>query len=157
MAKTILGKFFARIGDFFKSLFDAAEKTWDKLSPELKKAMEQGSGIIELINGHVDQAPDFVFDLIQKKYPELTRDKIHEVLTLAGRELNLIDEVTQPDLTQTIQALQKYLDQKQGKFWATASSLLAQLLAIVLAPSGTKFATVSSLMEFVYQKFVKKD
>ena len=157
MAKTKLGLFLQKIGNFFKNLFDAAEEAWDKLSPEVQKALEQGSAVIAVINDNIHDAPDFVFDLIQKRFPDLTEEKLTEALKAAAAEANLIERIVDKDnVVELIQALQFYLSGKKGSFWASASSFLAGVLAIVFAPKETKFSTISSLITWVYQAIVKK-
>ena len=157
MAKTKLGLFLQKIGNFFTGLFDAAEKAWDNVSPEVQKALEQGSAIIAVINENIDEAPDFIFDLIQQRFPDLTKEKIVEALNVAAKEANLTREaVDGDDIVDVIRDLQIYLSDKEGAFWASASSFLACVLAIVFAPKETKFSTISSLITWVYQAIVKK-
>ncbi len=151
-----LDNFFKAIGHFFEGLFNAAQKTWNKLSPEIQQAMLHGSGIIATINDNVDKAPQFVFDLIQTKFPDLTKEKIEEVLKKGAEGLAIAEGINDTDVLTVIQRLQTYLSGLQGKTWARISQTLSLAIAAVLAPGATKFATFASLIEFVYQTFIKK-
>lgn len=151
-----LKKFFEKIGHFFEGIFNAAEHAWKKLEPEAKAALEQASGFVSVINNNLSGSPAFVRELIMQKFG-VTEDQVHAVLTKAAGELNLVADIADPDPLVAIQKLQQYLSNKQGSFWAQASNGLANLIAVLLAPAGTKFAKISMLMEFVYQTFFRKD
>lgn len=151
-----LKKFFQSIGHFFENLFNAAEHAWNKLEPEAKEALQQASAFVSVINNNVSEAPDFVKEILLQRF-NIGEDKIHTSLTKAATELNLVAGIADPDLLTVIQRLQEYLKNKKGSFWAQASNSLANLLAVIFAPTGTKFARISLLMEFVYQTFFRKD
>jgi len=151
-----LKKFFAAIGNFFEGLFNAAKRTWNKLSPELQKAMVNGSGVIEAINSNVDKAPSFVLDLIRKKYPDFDTVKLKAALGQLSKNLKIADDIEDPDLETTIRNLQTYLSGLQGQTWAIISNSLANIIAVAVAPKNTKVAAIIQLMEFVYQSFIKK-
>lgn len=152
-----IGRLLSKIGGFFKGIFDAAERAYNKLQPEVKKAMVQASGVLDILNKNVDKAPDFVIELIQKVYPELTREKMLEGLNKVSEGLNVVDAIEAETLEETIKNLQKHLEGLQGQTWAGVSSLAAKLLAVVFSPEGIKWATVETLMEFIYHRFIKKD
>lgn len=152
-----LGRLLEKIGSFFKGLFDAAERAYNKLQPEVKKAMVQASEVLAILNKHVTESPDFVIEIIQKAFPELDREKLLEGLNKVSEGLNVVDAIEADTLEETIRNLQKHLEGLQNETWAGATSLAAKLLAIFLSPKGLKYAIVESLMELVYQKFVKKD
>lgn len=154
-----LDSFLGKIGDFFSGLFSSAKKTWAKLSPEIQNALLHGSGIIATINKYVDAAPQFVIDAIVAKYPDLHIDQITQGLKKVAVALNIAIDTNDDDLTVVISKLQQYLasTKDDGKVWATISHSLAALLAVVLSPAETKVASVTSLLEFVYQHFIKGD
>lgn len=151
-----LQKFFHSIGNFFESLFNAAKKTWNRLSPDVKNAMLKGSGVIELINRNVDKTPDFVLDLIKKQWPDFTMDQLKVALFNVNNALKIADDVEDPDLGVMIANLQNYLKGLKGATWAVVSNMLSNIIAIAIAPAGTKVAAIVQLMEYVYQSFVKK-
>lgn len=152
--------FLKKIGLFFTGLFNAAARTWAKVSPEVQDALKHGSGILAIINQHVTEAPDFVIELIQKAYPKLDRPALLAGLRGVSLGLNVANGIIDNDLQGTVERLQKYLaglKSERAAFWAGISSLAAKLLALALAPKGTKWATFEALMEFVYQRFIKKN
>lgn len=146
---------FAKIGDFFEGLFSSAKKVWNKLSPELQNAFLQGSGIISIINSNIDKVPDEVLAIISKKFPGLTREKLHEGLKKVADALNIGSSLNDESLETTITNIQQYLDKTQGEKWAGVSSLASKVIAFFLAPKGTKWSVFESLMEYVYHSFVK--
>ncbi len=154
-----LDKFLSKIGDVFSSLFNSAKKTWVKLSPEVQNAMLHGSAVFAAINKFRDAAPDFIIDFLTKKYPDLPVEKLFDGLTKVSLALNIAEGINSPDLETTIKNLQAYFASKKddGKIWATLSHAAASILAVILAPAGTKVAVVISLIEYVFQDKVKGD
>ena len=150
-------KLLAKIGQFFSGLFNGATKTWNKLEPQVKNAILHGSAIVEVINTNLDKAPDFVFDLIQKKFPDIDKEKLHTGLHQISGALGIAEDISSPDVLTLIQNLQIYLSGLKGKVWANISGTIAKALAAALAPPDTKFAAISALMEFVYHSFIKKE
>lgn len=138
----------------FTDLFNAAKRTWNKLEPEVQTALVHGSGVIDIINRNLSAIPADIITLIQTKYPDLDVIKLKTGLQAVTTQLTKIEAIPDQDLTKTIQNLQAYLSGLQGKFWEGASSTLAQLLSIVLAPEETIFAKIASLIEYVYRKKV---
>lgn len=154
--KTGLGRLIAKIGQFFEGLFNAAAKTYNDQSPEVQAALKDGSEILAIINKNVTESPEFVIDLIQKAFPSLNREKLLDGLKAVAKGINETDAILADNLEDTIKNLQKHLESLDGTFWAGVSELSAKLLAVFFAPKGTKWVVISSLMEFVYQKIVKK-
>lgn len=148
--------FFKVIGDFFAHLFSGTKKTWKKISPEVQKALMYGSDVIDTINNYLDQTPDFIIDIIAKKYPELDRAHLQAALAEASKDLKIAEGVNNDDLETIIKNLQSYMAGLKGQAWAKISNFLAQGIAIFTAPAGTKFGMITSLIEFVYQTFFKK-
>lgn len=156
--KGFFGKLIEKLGDiweWFEGLFDAAEKAWDKLDDKVKDALKQGSGIIDILYNTLDMTPDFVFAEIQKRFPDLTEEKLREGLDELAIVSNI--EIT-PDLFQTIKNIQDYLATvvKPGSIGEGVLSTSAQVLAIALAPDKTPFAKIGMLIEYVYRKYIKK-
>jgi hypothetical protein len=137
---------------FFTDLFSSAERTWHKLEPEAQKALVFGSGVIKEITDNIERTPDEVFDIISNKYPDLTKEKLEDGLEQVSAYLKL---PVDPDLTKTIQNLQQYFSTQKGKFWDGVRSTLAQVLSFSLAPQGTAWGLITSIMEWVFRKKVK--
>lgn len=140
----------------FTDLFNAAKRAWNKVEPEVQAALIHGSGVIDIINRNLTAIPADVVTLIQTKFPDLDVVKLQIGLQAVTTQLTKIQAVPDQDLATTIQNLQTYLSGLQGNFWEGASSTLAQLLSIVLAPQETIFAKVVSLTEYVYRTFIRK-
>ncbi len=140
---------------WFTDLFNSAQKAWDKLEPQVQTALVHGSGVINVVNENLQKTPDEVFALITQKYPDLTKENLTAGLSKISNSFAIAEGVDNPDLLTLIENLQKYLSGLQGSFWQAASSTIAQLLAIALAPGETPFAKVVQLIEFVFRKKVK--
>lgn len=150
-----LDKLFKAIGDFFSGLFKSAKKTWNKLSPEIQNAMLKGSGLVAIINDNVDKAPDFVIDIIKKKYPDFSIEKIKEAIKKGSEGLTIAGGINDNDLAVTIGNLQKYLSTLEGKTWAKISHTLGLGISAAIAPKETKMAALSSLLDYVYHDLIK--
>ena len=134
----------------FTDLFNSAEKTWNKLEPEVQDALLDGSGIINIVSQHLDATPDEVYDLIQKKFPSITKEKLKDGLSKVSNGLKLTENANTTDLTSTIKNLQTYFSGLHG------NSVSAQILSTVFSPDETEFAKISTLIEYVYRKKIKK-
>jgi DNA-binding TFAR19-related protein (PDSD5 family) len=155
--KTGLGKLIQKLGNFIEGIFNAAERAWNKVQPEVQKAIVGGSTIVNIINDNVKLAPDALIRLIQLALPNLNRAELENALNKMAEALNVTNAIEALTLEETLQNLAKYLEQKKsGTNWAGVSSLAAKILATVFAPAGTKWDVFESLMLFAYQTFVKK-
>lgn len=140
----------------FTDLFNSIAKAWKKLNPEVKDALVHGSGVISIINEHLQDTPEVVFDLIEKKFPKLTKEKLSGALTEVSDKLKVAQNTADPDLLTTIKNLQAYFSSLEGRFWEGAASTTSQLLSIALSPDDTPFAKITMFMEYVYRKKIKK-
>lgn len=154
---TGIGKLLRKIGDFFTHLFQKAEQAWEHLEPLVQEALKQGSDVIATINDNVNESPEFVWDLIHEKWPELTKEQFMEYLHKASEGTAVAGEIVNQDLETTIVAFQKWLNSLEGKTWANISEALAKAYAAAKAPKETKFGAISALMQFVYHAFIKKN
>lgn len=139
----------------FTDLFNSVEKAWNKLDPEVQDALIKGSGVIDIINQNLQSTPDAVFDLIEKKYPDVTKEKLTAALANVTDKLNVAQGIASPDLLTTIKNLQTYFSGFKGKFWEGTASTASQLLSIALAPDETPFAKIASFIEYVYRRKIK--
>jgi hypothetical protein len=151
-----IAKLLMCIGHFFSGIFNAAEHAWKNIQPEVRDALQQASGFVSVINNNLDGSPAFVLELIGQRFG-ITQDQVHATLIKAAEQLNLVGDIADPDPIAVMKKLQEYLSKKEGPFWAQASNGLANVLAVILAPAGTKYAKISLLMEYVYQTFFRKD
>jgi hypothetical protein len=140
----------------FSDLFNSVAKAWKKLDPEVKDALVHGSGVISVINEHLQDTPDEVFNIIEQKFPNLSKEKLTGALSEVADKLKVAQNVGDPDLLTTIKNLQAYFSGLKGKFWEGAASTTSQLLSIALSPDDTPFAKVALFIEYVYRKKIKK-
>lgn len=139
----------SKIGQFFKGLFNASQRAWNSLPSAVKDAIINGSAFVSTVNQNIDKTAEELTAIIQQQFPALTAEK----LSLAAAQWHLT--FTQGDLVSVVGAIQKHLAPLQGKFWADASDGLAKVVAFVIAPPETKYATFSMLMTWAYHLFVK--
>ena len=145
---------FKKIGQFFKNLFNALHKAYNKLSPEQQEALQQGAGLVAIINSNLDAAPEKVKELIQAQYPELDVAKLEEALFNVAQSFGVTDL---SDLDEAIMVIQNHLNSLEGKAWAIASHTAASVIAIAFGPKESKVATFLMLITWVYHTFIKKD
>jgi hypothetical protein len=151
-----LGNFFKKIGEIFSNLALGAEKVWNHYEPELQAAIKDASGIVALINKEIDQTPDFVYKAIEMKFPNLTKEKIDGFLATVAHDLNLAKDGVTPDPLVTIENICNYLKSHTGSNWAKVSEFLANSIALFLAPEGTVWNKIGTIMWWVYQTFIKQ-
>lgn len=147
--KTFFGKLFGWIGDIFT---DSADKLWDELTPEEQNNIKHGSGIVAIINNHLSDVPEAITKAIQDEFPDLNIVSLETALVTICNDLN-ISGIT--DIDGAIAAIQKWLSDKVGTKWEWASSALAELITVGLGP-GSVFQKITILIEYAYQKFIKK-
>lgn len=160
MAKTFFGKLLAAIGGIFKPAFKGAEKAYNELTPEQQQALKDGSGMIDFINKRLDTLPGNLRAELIAQFPNQDIAKIEKTAFDVGEAFGLIkagEASSLEDLIIKLQAFLKAKKEKGGKFWAHASFSLASLFAILFGPPEAKVSVVTSLLEYVYHKFIKKD
>lgn len=145
-----IGNFF---GGIFSGLFNSAKKTYNKLPDEVKNGFLQGGGIVDIINSMADDVPEKVEEAIKAKFPNMDVQKIEEGLFSVAQTLGL---KAGNNLREVIAVLQSHFKALEGKKWAATSHLAATLLAAIFGPPATKFGIFTSLMEWVYQRLIKK-
>lgn len=154
MGKTFFGRLLAAIGGIFKHVFEGARKTFDQLTPEQQAALKHGSGVVALINSELNNTPAEVRAAILEQFPDLDIATLETGLFQVATSFNLAPK--EHNLEDIIAALQAYLSTLHGSIWEGITQGVASVLAVILAPAGTKFAAVGQLMEYVYQTFFKK-
>ncbi len=141
----------------FTDLFNSADKVWHKLEPDVQNALIQGSGVINVISQNLETSPDEVFNIIQKKFPDLSKDKLAAGLAKVSDGFKIAENTGTPDLSTTIKNLQTYFSGLKGKFWESATSISAQMLSTLFSSEDAAFAKISSLMEYAYYNKIKKE
>lgn len=155
MHKTFFGKLFGFIGDALFSIFHSAyEKLWKELTPEEQANVVHGSGVVAVINEHLQDAPGVIVTSAQEKFPDLNLQAVEQWLLSACATLGITPPTI--DIHGAITAIQKWLvDKGTGKFWEQASQSLVEIIVLIATPSQTIFQKLSVLIEWAYQTFVK--
>jgi hypothetical protein len=143
-----------KLKDFFVGLFSAARKAFSKLSQEEKEALIAGSSIVDIINTNIDRTSSEIIREIKTRHPELSDGRLEAALFEALHHFNIA--ITHDSLDDLIIALKNYLKKLEGDKWKAASHGAAVVMAAILSPKETKFATIVSLIEFVFRVLIKK-
>jgi hypothetical protein len=152
---TPFGKFFERIGIWRPSIEDAIEDLYNKLHDNEKKAVQNASGWIAIINANLQATPDFVFNLIQKNFPGMTKENITDALNKLNAEILKVDANTPDDLGAALSKLQDYLSKYQGNTWIAITRAVVAVLSDILMNGTTPIQKIETVLEFVYRTFIK--
>lgn len=149
--KTFFGKLIAGVFSIFKS---SAVKLWEDLTPEEQENLKHGSGVVNIINTHIDEAPEIIQQEIIAAFPDLDIVQLETELIKVCGYLGLT--ISGQTITDAITALKAYLNSKTGTIWQWASSGLAELISVALSKDTTIFAKISMLVEYVYRTYIQK-
>lgn len=156
MSDFFLFRWIKKLGDAIGRIFTSIEKEWHDLEPGLKNALQQASGIVNVINENLQATPQFLLDLIKQEFPNVDLEKAKAAITKAAQDIKDVGTLPDEDINITLANLQKYFESLQGEKWSLAASQFAQQLALLLAPEGTPFGKILVFLEFVYNRFIKK-
>lgn len=150
---TFFGHLLGWIGDIFEN---AAKRLWDNLTPEEQASLKHGSGIVSVINSHLQEAPEAIALAIETEFPDLDLKALETPLLNACAALGVAPPTL--DVNGAISAIQIWLASKQdNKIWSWASSAVSELITVALMPNSTFFEKVSIIIQWVYDTFIKKD
>lgn len=156
--KTGVGKLLASIvsilGSIFHHVMSGAERTFNQLPQATKDSLIHGSGIIETLNSMIGSAPASIQAAITEKYPDVNQTNMEAGLFAIAHAFGLAPN--EGDLNDCIAKLQTYISSQTGSVWEDIMHSASLLLATILAPIGTKLGALSTLLEYVYQTFIKK-
>lgn len=159
--KSFFGRLLATIVTLFGSIFHhvlaGAEETWKSLPQDVQDALIHGSGIMALINTMLGSTVDQVRAAIQEQFPDVSEAALEAGLFAIAHAFNLAPK--DGDLDDCIAQLQAYLakQEQQSTVWESIMHTASLTLATILAPNGTMFGALATLIEYVYQTFIKKD
>jgi predicted metallopeptidase len=148
--------FFDFLGHFFENLFNATAKAYNSLHEKEQEALVKASSIIAVVNENINAAPEFVFELLQQKFPELTKEELLSKLNELNTTIHKVDSVLADTAEGALTNLQEYLKQYEGKQWVVIVQGVVGLLANILNPEIGAIQKVLLCVEYVYQHFVKK-
>src|SRR5689334_8678146 len=151
---TPFGKFFAKIGIWHPKIEDGIEDLYNKLHDTEKQAVQNASGWIAIINSNLQATPDFVFDLIQKKFPGASKESITGALNKLNAEILKVDANTPDDFGTALSKLQDFLGKYQGNAWIAITRAVVAVLSDVLMNGTTPIQKIETVLEFVYRTFI---
>jgi hypothetical protein len=154
MSKTFFGRLIALIGSIFAHVLKGAEKTFNELTPEQQAALKHGSGVTALISQEAGKLPAEVHADILKTFPDLDEASLETGLFTVAHAFNLAPKAN--DLDDCIALLQAYLSTLTGSVWEAITQGVAGVLSVIFSPTGTRFAAVGQLLEYVYETFFQK-
>jgi hypothetical protein len=152
---TPFGRFFDRIGIWHPSIEDVVADLYNKLHDTEKKAVQGASGWIAIINANLQATPDFVFDLIHQKFPDVTKESIANALNKLNAEILKVDANTPDDFGTALSKLQEYLSKYQGNTWIAITRAVVAVLSDILLNGTTPIQKIETVLEYVYRTFVK--
>lgn len=152
---TPFGIWFAKHGIGKHKYYYGVVDTYESLEDDAKTALQYASGWVAVINANVEESPDFVFELIQKKFPDATKEHITEGLTRLAEALKLVTANIPTSLNDAITALQGYLSKFEGNTWVAIVRAAVTILADIIAGGKSPIQIIEMVLEFVYQTFIK--
>lgn len=152
---TPFGRFFNNIGIWRPSIEEAIESLYDNLHDTEKTAVKDASGWIAVINANLQAAPDFVFELIQKKFPGVTKESVAETLNKVNATLMKADANTPDNFASALGKLQTYLGKYEGNAWIAMTKAVVTVLADVFLKGASPIQSIEAVLEYVYRNFVK--
>lgn len=151
--QSFLNKFFQWAKFFFLTMDGA----YNKLSKSEQELSKQASGLIAIINKNLTANPDFVLEVINSKYPNLNREKIFEILKKAGIIFGVIDNTFDGTLEDALIKIQDLLKNTPSKnIWVIITQTIVVIAVEILSPT-TPIQKIMFVIEYVYQKFIKKE
>jgi hypothetical protein len=153
---TPFGHFFNAIGLWKPNFEKSIVKIYEQLQDSERKAIEMASGWVAVVNTNLQATPDFVFDIIQQKFPGVSKEKIAEVFNKVNKALKLVDDNTPETFEDAVAVLQAYLSKfGEHAVWASATKMVVEIAANILTGKATPIQTISTVLEYVYQMFIK--
>lgn len=152
---TIFGKFFAKIGLWHPHFEGGITEIYEQLESSEQLAIQEASGLIAVINANLDATPDFIFEIIKLKFPEISKEKVTEVLSKATIALKLVEDNTPENFDDAIVELQVFLSKYEGSTWINATKFVVTELANVLTHRETPVEIIATVLDFVYRTFIK--
>lgn len=152
---TPFGKFFAKIGIWHPSIEDAVEHLYNKLHDFEKEAIKDASGWIAIINANLQAAPDFVFNLIQQKFPGVTKENAAETLNKLNAAILKVDASITDDFDAALAKLQDYLSKFEDNSWIAITRAVVSVLTDIFLKGATPIQTIETVLEYVYRTFIK--
>jgi hypothetical protein len=152
---TPFGKFFNKIGIWHPDIEDAIKDAYEKLHYAEKEAVNNASGWIAVINSTLYQAPDIVFEILQKKYPGLKKETITDFLNNLNAKIHALDDYIPDTFEAALIKLQDYLSKYEGHTWAVITKAAVSIGTDILLIGASPIQAIEIVIEYVYQEFIK--
>lgn len=142
---------FSFLGSLFTSIFSATRKAWNHLPQQIQDQIKNGSSIINILSQYAGQDAVLTINTLLANVG-INEQQLYDTLSVLAKYWGLTIPATLPEL---IVALQGYLKSLQDSEWDRILSTGAQVIGDVLTGSTTPFGVISSVIEFVYNEFIK--
>lgn len=152
---SFFSKLFAFKFHWVTDLFNAMQHGWNHLTEAEQSISLKASGIIAIINANADLVPEEVFKLIQVKFPDVTPEFVHDTLSKAADFLKIGDDAAQLSFQDAIKVFQAHLKDVTGNTWIAKTQHAVGALLTVLLPDTSPLNKVTTILEFIYEHFVK--
>jgi hypothetical protein len=152
---TPFGKFFAKCGVWHPSVEDTLKALYDKLKEDEQIAIKTSSGWIAIVNTYLQDTPEDIFKMIQLKFPDVTKESVTDALNKLNAQILHIKDTTPDTYEDAMEILQTYLSKFQGNTWIAITRAVVTVLSDVLLNGASPIQTIETVLEYVYQTFVK--
>lgn len=152
---TPFGKLFFKLGVWQPTIEEAIAGLYNKLQDTEKTAVKDASGWIAIINANLQAAPDFVFDLLQKAFPGITKETATEKLNQLNAAILKVDTEIPDDFNGALGKLQAYLSKYEGKPWISITRAVVSVLTDIFLKGASPIQAIETVLEYVYRTFIK--
>jgi hypothetical protein len=152
---TPFGKFFYSVGIWHPDLEDGIKAAYDTLHDTEKEAVKTASAWIAVINSSLYLAPDAVFELLAQKFPGITKEKLTAFLNNLNSQIAQADRNVPDDFGAAMEKMQSYLATYEGHSWAAITRAVVEIGAVILSGGKLDISLVGTILEYVYQTFIK--
>ncbi len=149
-------KFLAKLGSSFGKLVKGAEKVYSKADPAIQTAVRDANTFVKILNENPDKTAEFLIGEIRRFAPGFDAEgKIEGAIEEIWKDFNLAGADVKDHKTILV-AIQTYLNSIKGTSkWAKQSELIAGTIALYLAPGGTFWNKIGTIVWYVFQRYVK--
>lgn len=152
---TPFGKFFFKIGLWHYKIDDGIEAAYEKLHDAEKLAIQDASGLIAIINANAKAAPDILFQVIENKFPAITKESVTDFLNKLNAQILHADAEIPDTFEDAVSKIQAYLSKYEGKTWGVITKAVVTIGADILMNGAKPIQIIDFVLEYVYQTFVK--
>jgi hypothetical protein len=152
---TVFGHFFYKCGIWHPSIEEGIIAAYDMLHDDEKIAIKSASGIFAVINTNLEAAPDFLWDILESKFPGLTKDTVTGFLNHINTQMKVIDGAIPDDFNTALTKLREYLNGFEGDGWIGMVRMAVEFGASFLSNGKLSIQAIIPVLEYVYRTFIK--